>query len=110
MGRFDFYDPTEIVKSFYLTAVGAAPAAEGTFQLYPVLLTAHCFPSIILCRISWFHSTIQYISKQMLTSANSSPQPTHSLPALAQGQGIDYKGIFKYLVFSRNTTMLAGFL
>lgn len=92
MGRFDFYDPTEIVKSFYLTAVGAAPAAEGTFQLYPVLLTAHCFPSIILCRISWFHSTIQYISKQMLTSANSSPQPTHSLPALAQDKGLITKG------------------
>lgn len=35
MGRFDFYDPTELVKSFHLTPVGAARAVEGT-SLLPI--------------------------------------------------------------------------
>lgn len=33
MARFDFYDSTEIVKSFCLTPVGAAAAVEEIFQL-----------------------------------------------------------------------------
>lgn len=78
MGRFDFYDSTEIVKSFYLTPVGAAAAVEEIFQLCLGLLTGHCFPSVILWGISWFHSTIQYIFEQpahfseLITTANSS--------------------------------------
>lgn len=73
IGRFDFYDPTENVKSFYLTPVGAAPAVEGTLQFYLVLLTGHCFPSIILCGISCFHSTIQTTAhfSELITTANT---------------------------------------
>lgn len=32
---FYFYDPTEIVKSFSLTPVGAAPAVEGNLSAPP---------------------------------------------------------------------------
>lgn len=69
--------------------MGTAPAVEGTFQLYLVLLTGHCFPSIIFCGISWFHSTTQYVFKQPAHFSELITQPTHSFTTLAQGQGTD---------------------